>query len=214
MSKGSMTFWTKKQNKRGAKMRQVFRLMDMPDRVIAFDELPEDLVSPFEMHDCSKLPREWRDFIGVRERHIKIKPEFDPLTRQWVKFPELTEKAPYAYLMDREINQDKEAWAAIEDYVKRNAPKDFRLMDKIASMARPMANDSHSELSLEVEDVVVIPLPKVSSEKEPTAVVEIAKAQMLACGKCGKEFEKKQALRMHVMKKHSEKEPAKEEPKP
>lgn len=187
-------------------MRQVFRLMDMPDRVIAFDELPEDLVAPFEMFDCSKLPREWRDFIGTRERHIKVRPELDPVTRQWIKYPELVEKAPFAYLFDREINKDKEAWTAIEDYVKRNAPKDFRLMDRIADMAKPMGQDVHSELSLEVEDVVVIPLPKVDAEKEPEAQVTISKEvpEVLKCDKCDAVFEDKRGLSNHKRFKHKE----------
>lgn len=186
-------------------MRQVFRLMGMPDKVIAFDELPEDLVAPFEMHACNKLPREWRDFIGTRDKHIKIKPEFDPLTRQWVKFPELVERAPYAYLVDIESGPNREAWANVEDYVKRNAPKDFRLMDKIADMAKKMANDEHSELNLEVEDVVVIPLPKpVKEDIGTTETIIVKEPEMFACDKCERKFEKKQALRMHQMKKHSE----------
>ena len=42
-------------------MKQVIRIMDMPDKVIAFDELPEELLAPFEMLNCSKLPRHWRE---------------------------------------------------------------------------------------------------------------------------------------------------------
>lgn len=186
-------------------MKQVFRLMGMPDKVIAFDELPEDLVKGLELLDCSALPRYWREFIGMREQRIKIKPELDPITRQMITFPELIEKAPYAYLIDWEINKDKEIWGQIQNYVKRNAPKDFRLMEKLEDMAKPMAADAHSELSLEPEDVVVIPLNKVEEAKDETvATTVVAPKEMFKCPDCEKEFDSKQGVRMHKMKRHKE----------
>lgn len=187
-------------------MRQVFRLMGMPDRVIAFDELPADLLDGLEMHDCSKLPKEWREFIGISEKHIKIKPEIDPFTRQLVKFPPLIQKAPYAYLIDWEVNHDKERWQEIESFVKRNAPKDFRLMDKLTDMAKPMAADAHAELSLEPEDIVVVPLPKMAEEPEPQqATIELAPGvEGVKCDTCNAVFEDKRGLAGHKRFKHKE----------
>lgn len=193
-------------------MRQVFRLMDMPDKVIAFDELPEALLEGLEMLDCSKLPRHWREFIGMRERIINIRPERDPFTHQLVKYPPVVEKAPFAFLIDRELNHDKERWGEIESYVKRVAPKDFRLTDKLIDMAKPMAVDAHSELNLEPEDVIVVPLPKVEEAKDPTvssvSVLPPVVEATLKCDRCEKTFSSKQAIRMHTMKRHPEPGPA------
>jgi hypothetical protein len=186
-------------------MKQVFRLMGMPDKVIAFDELPADLLEGLEMCDCSKLPRDWRDFIGTREKPIRIPPDRDPLTGQVRTYTPVVQKGPYAYLIDWEINHDKERWQEIESYVRRNAPKDFRLLDKIADMAKPMGQDAHSELSLEIESVVVIPLPK-TEEKEPE--VATVSVETFKCSDCDKEFDKKQGLRLHRLKKHEQKVPA------
>lgn len=211
-------------------MRQVIRLMDMPDRVIAFDELPADLVEGLEMCDCSKLPKDWREFIGVREKITKIPPDREPLTGQVRTYAPISQKAPYAYLIDRELNGDKEKWGEIESYVRRNAPREFRLMDRISDMAKPMARDAHSELDLEPDQVIVIPLmkevavaeaPKVvvatpvapvaavpapEEPKQPFTIIPAKPAVIPAteCPACQKVFSSKQALRMHVMKKHSE----------
>lgn len=189
-------------------MRQVFRLMGMPDKVIAFDELPKDLLEGLEMFDCSRLPKDWREFIGTRERHIRIAPEIDPFTRQRITFPPLVQKAPYAFLIDWEVNSNKERWQEISNYVKRNAPKDFRLMDKIEDMAKPMAADAHSELTLEPEDVVVVPLPALAVEvpsDAPKIVTESAPAPAgQTCDECGKVFEDLRGLGTHKRFKHKE----------
>lgn len=180
---------------------QVFRLMDMPDKVIAFNELPAYLLEGLELCDCSKLPRHWRDFIGIREKHVRIPPDRDPLTGQVRTYTPIIQKGPYAFLIDKELNNDKERWGEIESYVRRNAPKDFRLMDKIADMAKPMARDVHSELDLEPEDVIVIPLPKIEEKELDAATVEVQK-DVVKCDECDKEFSGKQAVRMHKMKRH------------
>lgn len=186
-------------------MRQVFRLMDMPDKVIAFDELPEDLLAGLEMCDCSRLPKEWRDFIGIREKITRIPPDRDPLTGQVRRYEPIVQKGPYAFLVDRELNQDKDRWQEIKSYVMRNAPKDFRLKDNLDDMAKPMGRDANSEFDLEVQDVVVIPLQKVSEPSEPeAATVSLSPKEIFKCADCEKEFTAKQGLKMHRMKRHPE----------
>lgn len=158
-------------------MRQVFKLMDMPDRVIAFDSLPEELLAGIELVDCSKLNKEWREFVGYREKKTIIRPEMDPITKQYNKAEPLIEKKPFAYLIDRELNADKDRWAEILTYVRRHAPMSWtqsnghpqRLMDDIEKMAKPIARDVHSDPDLEVEDVIVIPLNGLAVPKEPEA---------------------------------------------
>lgn len=210
-------------------MKQVFRLMDMPDKVIAFDELPEDLLQGLELCDCSKLPKDWREFIGMREKITRIPPDRDPFTGTMRTYTPISQKAPYAYLIDRELNNDKEKWSEIESYVRRNAPREFRLMDRLSDMAKPMARDAHSELDLEPDQVVVIPLMKDAAVAEPPVVVveaptappppapaaepqqpftitpaKPAVIPATECPACQKVFSSRQALRMHVTKKHSE----------
>ncbi len=210
-------------------MKQVFRLMGSPDRVIAFDELPADLLNGLEMFDSSKLGRDWREFIGIRERVTKIPPDRDPLTGQVRYYEPIIDKAPYAYIVDRELNNDMERWQEIESYVRRAAPREFRLLDKLADMAKPLARDEKSEVSLDPVDVVIIPLPRQEVPKPPLAqappvvvaqveALKVAEAPAgplkitpaatgssnLECPACQKIFSSKQALRMHVMKKHSE----------
>jgi hypothetical protein len=140
--------------------------MGMPDKVIAFDELPEDLLEGLEMLDQSKMPRHWRDFMGVREKLITIKPYVDPMTRQLVQCEPLIQKGPFAWVIDWEVNHDKERWQEISNFVRRNCPKDFRLLDSLEDMAKPLAPNPNSEITLEPEEVIVIPLPK-NVEKEP-----------------------------------------------
>jgi hypothetical protein len=198
-------------------MRQVFRLMDVPDKMIAFDELPEYLLEGIELHDCGKMTKDWREFIGLREKLIKLKPERNLITQQMETFPPIVQKGYYAYLIDREINPDKDRWREIESYVKRNAPKDFRLTDPIvdietgkSTMAKALANDSQSEIMLEPEEVIVIPLPKIEETVEAQheagiATVELAPKEEFKCDKCDKSYPSKPAIRMHKMKAHPEK---------
>lgn len=199
---------------------QVFRLMGMPDRVIAFDELPKQYLEGLDMCDCSKLGRAWRDFIGPVDKVTPVKPEMDTLTRQMRYFPPIEEKAPFAYLIDWEINHDKDRWAEIVEYVRRNAPVSWeqdmtagkqtvRMMDDLEKMAKPLARDAHSELDLEPEDVFVIPLVKLAVPKlaDPAPVIqaEAPKAEFTTgfqCPDCQKPFTTKQAMRLHKMRKH------------
>lgn len=153
---------------------QLIRLMGMTDKVIAFDELPMELLEGLEMRKQDFLPRHWRDFLGTREKVINMPPYLDPMTRQMVKCDPIVEKAPFAWIVDWEVNQDKDRWQEISNYVRRNAPKDFRLLDKIEDMAKPMGQTVQGELTLEPEDVPIIPLPKAVKE-ETSSITTILK---------------------------------------
>lgn len=199
-------------------MKQVFRLMGMPDKMIAFDELPQDLLEGLEMSDESRMQRHWREYLGLREKAIRIPPDRDPLTGAVRHYTPIIQKAPFTYVIDREVNKDKERWQEIESYVKRNAPKDFRLLDKLEDMAKPMAADAHSEVTLEPEDIVVIPLGKLvevdstlstivvdTSAPAPKEEVKQKEAvQMFSCDACEKSFDTNQGLLLHKRKRHAE----------
>lgn len=118
---------------------QVFRLIQpgVVDKVIAFDELPNDLIAGINKKEPIGLPRHWREF------------------------------APEFYLLDYiGTNNDKEKWAKIVAFVRQNVDTSFRIMDKLEDMAKPMAPNSKDAMELEPEDVTIIPLPK-AKEKEP-----------------------------------------------
>lgn len=198
---------------------QVLRLMGSPDKMIGFENLPKEYTEGLEMHDCSKLGRPWRDFIGKIERIIKVKPELDPITRQMRTFPEVKETAPFAWLIDKEMNNDMEKWGQIVEYVRRNAPVTWkqtgsdgketpiRLMDDLEKMAKPLAADVHSEVNLEPEDMIVVPLNKVVEEVEPEGpTVEIVAAKEekkeFICEECKRVFDTNQGMLVHSRKAH------------
>lgn len=127
---------------------QVFRLVKpgVVDTVIAFDELPEALVANVKRGVCAGFPRHWKEFLGVKANEPAAQP---------------------FYLLDyMSRNSDRERWGEIVSYVKRNVDPSVRMLDKVEAMARPLAQDAYSDLTLEPEEVPIIPLPK----REPALV--------------------------------------------
>ncbi len=181
---------------------QVFRLMNMPDRVIAFDELPEDLLKGFEMIRADGFPRQWKEWMGKKKKVTPIPPEKDFLTGAVRRFDPIVEEDSFFYLVDYMIQPIVERWQSVCDYVRQHVDKDVRLKDKIDDMAIPLGPDKVS-LTLEPEEVPIIPLPRDSKvEKEPEV------SQFIKCEEegCNAEYSgkfAKQALRMHKQKKHA-----------
>ena len=148
----------------------VLRLMGMPDKLIAFEGLPDELVAGLEMRPPDGLPRHWKTWLGTKKKTTKLLPERDPLTGQLRMFNPIVEEGAFFYIVDEMLNHDREKWEAISDYVRRNAPKDFRLKDKIEDMAIKMADNVKSELNIEPEQVPIIPLGEAlitKSDPEP-----------------------------------------------
>jgi len=134
---------------------QVFRLVQpgVVDKVIAFDELPADLIHGITKREPAGLPRHWRDF------------------------------APMFFVLDYvTTNNDKEKWEKIKSFVRRAVDPSVRLMDKLEDMAAPMAPNAKDALDLEPEGVPVIPIPeKLTSvapeESESEAAVKTPKSR-------------------------------------
>lgn len=134
---------------------QVFRLVNpgFVDRVIAFDSLPESLLTTVRRAPAAGFPRHWRDFLGVDRNDQTTEPFYtlDYITR----------------------NADKEKWSEIVSYVKRTVDPTVRLLDKVEAMAAPLAESSHSDLTLEPEQVPIIPVSTkvdhAAPEAEPVA---------------------------------------------
>ncbi len=198
-------------------MKQVFRLMGGPDRIIAFDSLPDRLLEGFELCEAAGFPRHWKEWMGKTKRFIKIPPEKDFLTGQVRRFEPIVEEDSYFYLVDWNLRPVAERWDNICDFVKRVVPKEFRLKENIGAMALPLAANTSDGVTLEPEDVVIIPIPLEYQEKSDKIVEPIAgeknvlrgndDPQIVKCQEagCTSEFEgkhAKNALRMHAMKKH------------
>lgn len=135
---------------------QCFRLMNLPDRVIAFDELPEKLLEGFEMCTADGFPRHWKEWLGKKKRYIKIPPEKDFLTGQVRKFDPIVEEDSYFYLVDWNVQPTVDKWQEVCAYVKSHVDKETRLLDKITDMAVKLAANKSDGVTLEPEDVPVI----------------------------------------------------------
>lgn len=188
---------------------QVFRLMNMPDRVIAFDELPERLLSRFDMCNADGFPRHWKEWLGKKKRITQIPPEKDFLTGQVRRFEPIVEENHFFYVVDYTVNPMVEKWKELCDYVRQHVSKETRLMENIDDMAVPLAANKSDGVTLEPEDVPVIPIPP-EAESLIVPVVIAAKKEELPSLKCTEDgctsvFEKASQLRMHKLGKHRSK---------
>lgn len=191
---------------------QVFRLMDLPDKVIAFDALPKRLTEGFELCPAEGFPRHWKEWMGKTERVIKVPPERDPITQQVRKFEPIYEKDYFFYLVDWRRGPVEEKWREVCEFVKTHVSKDTRLKENIADMALPLAANKTDSVTLEPEDVPIIQIAAEYQELdgvslEPKSAVSIF-VRCEAEG-CTAEFDgerARQALRMHAMRKHPAKE--------
>jgi hypothetical protein len=192
---------------------QVFRFMGLPDKVLAFDSLPERLCQGFEWVRADGFPRHWKEWMGKRDRIIKIPPEKDFLTGGVRTFDPIKESDCYFFLVDAFLQPSLERWKEVSDWVRQHVSKDVRLMDKLEDMALPLAPDKTSSVTLEPEDVPVIPIPIEYQEKDAVpSVIEPAnhtpQPKMVVCEEEGCKWERendgyaRSALRMH-QKKHA-----------
>lgn len=193
---------------------QCFRLMNMPDRVIAFDALPERLVEGFELCRADGFPRHWKDWLGKVKKVTKIPPEKDFITGEVRRFAPIVEEESCFYLVDWTLKPIEEKWKEICDYVRQNVDKEFRLMEKIEDMAKPLADNKTDGVTLEPEEVVVIPLPKPLLTSDGSELKNVPR-ETFKCTEsgCKSEFDTKQGVRMHKMKRHPLKEASVEEKK-
>lgn len=137
---------------------QVFRLVKggIVDKMIRFDELPKNLLTGIRRGPLGGLPRYWAKELGVNPKDENARPFF---------------VLDYVY-----TNSDKNKWSEIVSHVRRNAPKEQRLLDQLDEMAVPMAPDSHSQLTLEFEDIPIIKVGETEEEEETETDLAIESA--------------------------------------
>ena len=187
---------------------QIFRLMGLPDKIIAFDELPEDMVADFEIIKADGFPRYWKKWMGQKKVTIPIPPDVNPLTGQKKIYEPFVEEDSFFYLVDWNLKPIVQQWKKIEEYVRNHVSSDFRLTDKLEDMAKPLAPDKTSGITLEPDDVVIIPIPKqiIAAEIRKKDADDVLRCQEEGCEA---EFDgkyAKNAIRLHTAKKHK-KEP-------
>lgn len=196
---------------------QVFRLMGMPDKVLAFNDLPDRLLVGLDMTKADGFPRHWKEWMGKRKRVTRIIPETNLLTGEVRTYAPIEEEDYFFYLVDWHVRVQEDRWNEIKEFTKKYAPQDMRLPDKLEDLAKPLAKDKLEAVSLDPEDVVVIPILEEFQEKKPallapsgkevSKVVEPKKEPMV-CPEpgCGKEFKNKQGIFIHNLKKHGKKQ--------
>lgn len=140
-------------------MLQVIRLVSpgRVDKFIAFNELPRRFLTGVRKRDESAT-RGLRDFLkekGSIERKVNKVKGFDHEGYDDVEF-----SFPFTYFLEYQmVNADKDKWIDIVSYLRRVVDPNVRLMDHIEDMAKPCANDSYTEFSLEGSEIPVIPVP-------------------------------------------------------
>jgi len=132
-------------------MLRVVRLVNpgRPDKVIAFENLPDDLL----------------DVNNPRIEKIDVR--LTGLGRSWA------ELSPVHFpLFFKTINQDKDKWQKISNYVRQYAEDGVRLMDKIEDMAAMIAPDAQSQ-AFDPDIVPIVKLKSLATKKAELSVVEV-----------------------------------------
>jgi hypothetical protein len=139
------------------------------DRIIVFDSLPERLVKDIKTRAADGFPRAWARWladIGSLRTVFSTETTVD-LARNWTYKHTPIGKEPCFFVLDyTDINADKEIWRRICEYLRQNVGPEVRLKEKIDDMAMALAANPTQPLSIEPEDVPVIPVPPEVKEIE------------------------------------------------
>lgn len=152
----------------------VFRLVEggVVDKMIAFDSLPNYMVRGIKTKPFDGFQSFWKRWAKEHES-TRTMSVLDPETG--IKSDQ---EQPCTFMLDyKMVNEDKQKWQEITNYVRKAVDLSVRLMDKIEDMAIKLSKDSYSELDIEPEQVPIISLPKPVSAKvedkdEPVAAAE------------------------------------------
>ena len=143
------------------------------DKVIVFDSLPERLMKGIRTRAADGFPRAWAKWlatIGSTRTVFKTETAVD-LARNWTYKHTPIGQEPCFFVLDyQDINADKEIWRNICDYLRQNVGSDVRLKEKIEDMAMALAADPTKPLSIEPEDIPVVPVPSEIKEEEHALV--------------------------------------------
>lgn len=143
---------------------QCFKLVNggFIDKVIVFDELPERLTKNVRTKEAAGFPRTWAKWLGsIGSLRTVFKTETSvDLARNWTFKHTPIGKEPCFFVLDyTDINADRERWREICDYLRMNVGPEVRLKEKVEDMALALAASPTMPLSVEPEDIPVIPVP-------------------------------------------------------
>lgn len=154
---------------------QCFKLVNagFVDKVIVFDSLPERFWKNLKTRAPEGFPRSWAKWLGeigsIRDV-FKTTTTMSP-SRDYTFHKEVIGKEPCFFVLEyTDINSDRDAWRDICDYLRANVDPSVRLTEKIADMAIQLAPDPYKALSIEYEDIPVIPVPSGIKAPEPELV--------------------------------------------
>jgi hypothetical protein len=149
---------------------QAFKLVNggFVDRVIVFDSLPERFLKNVRTRTADGFPRAWAKWlagIGSLRKVYKTETSVD-LARNWTFKNTPIGEEPCFFVLDyTDINQDRESWRNICEYLKTAVGPEVRLKEKIEEMALVLAPNSTTALAIEPEDIPVIPIPVEATQK-------------------------------------------------
>lgn len=155
---------------------QAFKLVNagFVDKVIIFNSLPDYLTKNIQTRGTDGFPRAWPRFladIGSTRKVYKTEDSVD-LARNWTTKKTPIGDEPCFYVLHyTDINADKEAWRAICDYLRATVGPEVRLKEKIEDMAVVLASDPTQPLSIDPEDIPVVPV-KIKKEAPVAETVE------------------------------------------
>ncbi len=154
-------------------MSQCFKLVNngFVDRMIVFDLLPEYLVRNVRTRAADGFPRAWAKWlasIGSMRPVYKTETSVD-LARNYTFKKTPIGMEPCFFVLDyADINADKETWRAIGEYLRLHVGPEVRLKEKVEDMAIPLAANCTQPLSVEPEDIPVVPVPSEKASEPPT----------------------------------------------
>lgn len=162
---------------------QCFKLVNagFVDKVIVFDSLPERLWKNVKTRAADGFPRAWAKWlaeIGSTRTVFATETNVD-MARNWTyKYTPIGKEPCFFVLEYTDMNSDKEAWRNICEFVRTTVGPEIRLREKIDDMALALAPNSTTSLSVEPEDIPVIPIPDLE-EKEPEPNLIIAQGEQI-----------------------------------
>lgn len=176
---------------------QCFKLVNagFVDKVIVFDSLPERLFKNVRTRACEGFPRAWAKWlseIGSVQTVYQTETEVDLARNYKFKKTPIGKEPCFFVLEYTDVNADKEAWRHICDHIRQYVGPEVRLKEKIEDMALAMAPDSYKPLSIEIEDIPVIPVPTehVAPKAGLVAPGEVILSEELAPKKRGRPSKK------------------------
>lgn len=143
---------------------QCFKLVnsDFVDRVLVFDSLPKRFLANVETRAADGFPRAWAKWLASIEstRTVYSTETSVDLARNYTfKKTPMGQEPCFFVLNYLDLNADKQRWREISEYIRMNVGPEVRLKEKLEDMAIALAGNPTLPLSIEPDEVPVLPVP-------------------------------------------------------